>query len=625
MLAFAQITRKRLFLTTIALPNLIALVRASTNIEDLPQSLTADPGPPEISNEKTQGWPGIVQWTSLGDSYATGVGVGESKGADRCVQFSDSYPLLMNKDSRMPGEADGRKLWDCTCSGATTQDILDHQFLNTPAVDPVWGARSEFGAPQVATLTAGGDDLDFLSLVLYCILHFYPWSNPCEEQIKRSNSLLNGDKFFNSLDLVIKQILVRGITAAGEGFKLFVTGYAQFFNEKTDQCDNTSFTFWDRFGEEPKLTKDLRQKLNKIARDLNSKIRSVVDNNKQWGVVYVDYDSKFEGHRYCEEGVTEPDPNNPNTWFFHPGSEGNGRTRGSDDLLASKLDPDGSKDNFYQTLKDKASLGGDDLTKHNPYDDWYGNNLHGEDNMTIKSGTIRIFHPTRSGIDAIVSRIFKAFPAWPKPDVASIKELDRAPPQPTCEQSAGSKKFDIADAKKAIDEFCNDQSYWPFYLVSPVAQTENGVLPKSPGFTKAVDLPNTDNVVLQLAWDQGKGCAGFSLFTGANGDSECHDRFTSILDDCDPGSTIKQGGYLSEDNCLKYSLGVFPGNSIDPFPLKDARKPQNGFLDAFRCEDTYVAFPSLYLPSPLSTAPLSLSPPTLLSSNHQLTSPLPKA
>lgn len=245
----------------------------------------------------------------------------------------------------------------------------------------------------------------------------------------------------------------------------------------------------------------------------------------------MEIDSQFEGHRYCEEGVTEPDNNNPDIWFFHLGTDGNGRTKESDDLLASKLDPDGDKDKFYRTVKDPSASGGNNLDEHNPTDDAYGKFMFadGED-FTIQFGHIRIFHPIRPGIDAIVSQIFKAFPAWPKPDATATKELDRAPPPPTCKPPEGSKKFDIADAKKAIDEFCNDQSYWPFYIVSPVVQTKKGVLPKSPGFTKAVDLPNKDRVILQLAWDQGKGCGGFSLFTRANGDSECHDRFTSILD-----------------------------------------------------------------------------------------------
>lgn len=75
------------------------------------------------------------------------------------------------------------KARDCTCSGASTQNILDHQFLDQPSSDSVYGPRCVFGSPQIATLSAGGDDIEFLSLILYCILQMYGFSNACEEQI----------------------------------------------------------------------------------------------------------------------------------------------------------------------------------------------------------------------------------------------------------------------------------------------------------------------------------------------------------------------------------------------------------------------------------------------------------
>ncbi|KAL8784301.1 MAG: hypothetical protein Q9213_004059 [Squamulea squamosa] len=578
-----KVTRKGLIFTAFGLLNLIVSVPASTDPKDLPNNPIPDPGPPVLPESAGQAWAGIIQWTSLGDSYATGVGVGESKGFNRCVHYSDSYPLLMNKDSRMPGAAKGRRIWDCTCSGASTQDILDHQFLDAPSSDSVYGARSEFGFPQIATLTAGGDDIEFLSLVLECILQMYPFSNPCEEQIQRSASKLDDPLLFNSLDLIIKQILIRGITSAGEGFRLFVTGYAQFFNEKTDQCDDATFSYWDRGDEAQKLTKDLRQKLNKLARDLNNKIKAVVDNNKQWGVVYVDYDAQFDGHRYCEDGITEPDNNNPNIWFFHLGTDGNGRTKAFDDQLAAKLDPDGNKENFYARLKDPSAPGTNEQ-EHHPMEDAYELFMSaGEgDDITIQSGHIRIFHPTRPGIDAIVSQIFKAFPSgWPKPDVSVYDASHKPSPQPHCELPEGGKNFDVADATAAIDEFCGDKAYWPYYLVSPVSHTASGSNPKVPGFTRVVNLPNRDKVVLQLAFDQGKGCMGFFKFTGADGDSKCRDRFTAILSGCDRDNEhVKHGGYL-EDICAVYRIGVFDETAKDPFPLKDKAD-----LGAFQCKDT---------------------------------------
>lgn len=202
------------------------------------------------------------------------------------------------------------------------RDILDYQFLDEPESDPVYGSRSEFGYPQIATLTAGGDDVEFLWLIMYCILQFFK-NNPCQEQITRSQGIIDSELFYNSLDYVIKNALIRGITAAGPGFKLFVTGYAQFFNGTSTQCDNTCFSYWDPgCNNSIKLDQPLRQQLNKLALNLNQKIQDVVQNNAQWDVEYVSYDDQFEGHRFCEEGNIEPDDNNPNSkaifWFISP-------------------------------------------------------------------------------------------------------------------------------------------------------------------------------------------------------------------------------------------------------------------------------------------------------------------
>lgn len=204
------------------------------------------------------------------------------------------------------------KQWS-TDSFHPCRDILDHQFLDEPEVDSVYGTRSIFGFPQIATLTAGGDDVQFLWLIMYCILQFFQ-NNPCQEQITASQQIIDSDKLYNSLDYVIKNALIRGINAAGPGFKLFVTGYAQFFNGTSTQCDDTCFSYWDPdCTNSIKLDQSLRQQLNTLALNLNEKIQQVVQNNAQWDVEYVGYDDQFEGHRFCEEGNTEPDDNNPNS------------------------------------------------------------------------------------------------------------------------------------------------------------------------------------------------------------------------------------------------------------------------------------------------------------------------
>ena len=61
---------------------------------------------------------------------------------------------------------------------------------------------------------------------------------------------------------------------------------------------------------------------------VNRKIRESVDEvNRSFAVprvLFVDYDAAFEGHRFCEPNVTEPDYARNETWFFHVGGQDNG-------------------------------------------------------------------------------------------------------------------------------------------------------------------------------------------------------------------------------------------------------------------------------------------------------------
>lgn len=333
----------------------------------------------------------------------------------------------MNVDHRMPGTRPDRQMWNCACSGATTQDILDHQFLDVPEVDPEYGARSVFGVPQIATLTAVGDDVDFLHLVLRCILQFYWTDGLCQDTIDSSRKTLESHKWRNSLDAVIKTTLAKGREAAGDGFKLFVTGYAEFFNNRTTQCNEATFSYWDRHhywgiggNENPNfpmnLTQDLRIQLNLLTSDMNTKIQDIVLRNE--GVEYVDYNARFEGHRFCEEGVTEPDPDNPNTWFSQPHTAGNGRTAELDGMLAARLDPNGNASQFQATIQ--AGPPQDDPLSQDPTRiiDLLMSIGDVQDD-SIKSGILgwfRIFHPRQPGLDAMVDQIFDRFPTWPEPD-----------------------------------------------------------------------------------------------------------------------------------------------------------------------------------------------------------------
>ncbi|KAK3169723.1 hypothetical protein OEA41_009107 [Lepraria neglecta] len=71
-----------------------------------------------------------------------------------------------------------------------------------------------------------------------------------------------------------------------------------------------------------KMTQALRQGMNDLSTQLNNQLASDVQNfhnNGENRVQLVDIDSVFQGHRFCEDGVDEPQQSgndNSNTWIF---------------------------------------------------------------------------------------------------------------------------------------------------------------------------------------------------------------------------------------------------------------------------------------------------------------------
>ena len=64
-------------------------------------------------------------------------------------------------------------------------------------------------------------------------------------------------------------------------------------------------------------TTDLRKDANKMSLGLNDAIQKDVDGYKDKGVTFIDIDYFLEDHRFCEEGIGEPDQNNQKLYFFH--------------------------------------------------------------------------------------------------------------------------------------------------------------------------------------------------------------------------------------------------------------------------------------------------------------------
>jgi lysophospholipase L1-like esterase len=112
------------------------------------------PTPPSAPAPKA---PPHLWIVTLGDSYTAGNGAGANY--DSCHRSYNSYAwLYMN---RLRGAGYSADIWQAACSGATTADVFGQitSVLSSPANDP-----------DLVFLTIGGNDLNFHSIVEWCLL-----------------------------------------------------------------------------------------------------------------------------------------------------------------------------------------------------------------------------------------------------------------------------------------------------------------------------------------------------------------------------------------------------------------------------------------------------------------------
>ena len=231
-------------------------------------------------------FPSIATYSALGDSYATGNGAGTNT-VSLCNPFSDSYPIQLVK-------AIGPvRFHSAACGGATTVSVI-------------WNQLAWIGESDLVTLTVGGNEVDFFGVLNECIYQWAPLGT-CEKELERSRRLIESSRFVEGYARMVKLGLQRMKPKA----RLLVTGYATFFNDETTNCDNVTFSVTNP---EQFLTRQLRRGLNDLVKMLNHVIRSAAEAS---GAEYVDFDEIFKGHRFCEDGVSEPNNSRSDTWFFN--------------------------------------------------------------------------------------------------------------------------------------------------------------------------------------------------------------------------------------------------------------------------------------------------------------------
>lgn len=171
---------------------------------------------------------------------------------------------------------------------------------------------------DLVTITTGGNDVGFTTILSRCVYLPYPES-ACQEALTNAQNLIDHNLESNIdalLDDLNRALRVNGIT-------IYIL-YAKFFNTTTEACNDQSWTYLDPSGSSGlKMTQQHRKQMNDMVDSANQKIKNAVASFRdrydfaKMELVTVDWD-KFTGAikgRFCEDGASL-DPNDNDGLVF---------------------------------------------------------------------------------------------------------------------------------------------------------------------------------------------------------------------------------------------------------------------------------------------------------------------
>lgn len=161
-------------------------------------------------------------------------------------------------------------------------------------------------------MSLGGNDVGFAKIVNNCVYRFINffhaggYGEDCGKTLDESEN-----KIENDLAREVENALLEFHKASADDAIIVVTGYGQFWNQDTEQCDQSNWNYWKNpFANRTPMTKALRGRMNKMVQDVNGKINGVVDKiNSEANTSkfrFVNYNSGFDNSRFCEQHWEEP-------------------------------------------------------------------------------------------------------------------------------------------------------------------------------------------------------------------------------------------------------------------------------------------------------------------------------
>ena len=244
--------------------------------------------------------------------------------------------------------------------------------------------RTNPAAADIATISIGGNDIGFYNILTACVLRFGGyWAGDCDTEVAKANDILASPELFINITSALKEILDHN---GKDSFKIYMTGYVTFFNETTPLCESSTFRIWNPHYDsthkeegQPWLTKALRAQLNDVVKTLNTMLGEVAHSVNTYyataqRVVFVDPNAAYAGHRWCEDGVYEPDNDRLDTWLFLSSTPDNSlpdQPHGASDSWRQEQSQQVAGPEF--SLPDPTTCR-DTLKRFNPIvsSDWYG-------------------------------------------------------------------------------------------------------------------------------------------------------------------------------------------------------------------------------------------------------------
>ena len=272
-------------------------------------------------------------WGSLGDSWASGVSfdgknTDYDNNANGCLRWKDSYGPLMEANTTWTSKP--QTFHFAACSGAQLVNIKQETQNSNPA------QMDQVGSPVMLTYQAGGNNLGLGKVVTDCI---YPlpmgpsseYNNPypdpdgqCVQDMNAINGYINDMRtdptpgnhglYYDEL-ATVRDVLGHAAVKNNPDFRLYILGFAHFFNLGTNYCDNLSFApraegAIKAGSHPPNVTNQLRTDFNDAITRVNNVLQKVANNVDDSRAKFIDISSAFDSHRFCEDHHNEADQ-----WF----------------------------------------------------------------------------------------------------------------------------------------------------------------------------------------------------------------------------------------------------------------------------------------------------------------------